>query len=423
MRIFLDVLIFILIVPILFILAYQYGLLDGYVSDDAIPADPFIRAELAQRTSGSDLSQRIDRALDAGNYDDAVMYSDIADYMQVAVEPGTASRLAHEKTLGRAIMRNTGGFFEGFVSGEGSDTASFMGAITSDLTVVGDVRDIGSEGTKLINGEDYSQLVLGLSVVGLAATTATVATGGGALPAKIGVSLLKVAKKAGTLTVRFTRDMTRLVGEAVNFEKLRGTLRTVNLADTSATRHAVADYANGVSMAKLTPVFGDIAALEKERRACGICATDEICGERRRSRSHLQDGRQARYKNARHRRTDGKDQPPCLQDGRQSDPVGRRLGLGLHRGDRRRLHRFAGPQIETAAPDGLTFQAASRKLNRKTPERKLQIIAIAAESSSHTGGLFSKTWARNALRRMTFGPAKISVSTPMNCPIVDSDQT
>lgn len=263
MRIFLDILIFILVVPILFILAFQYGLLDGYVSEDAIPADPFIRAELAQRTSGSDLSQRIDRALDAGNYDDAIMYSDIADYMEVTIEPGTASRLAHEKTLGRAIMRNTGGFFEGFVSGEGSDTASFMGAITSDLTVVGDVRDIGSEGTKLINGEDYSQLVLGLSVVGLAATTATIATGGGALPAKIGVSLLKVAKKAGTLTVRFTRDMTRLVGEAVNFEKLRGTLKTVNLADTSATRHAVADYANGVSMAKLTPVFGDIAALEK----------------------------------------------------------------------------------------------------------------------------------------------------------------
>lgn len=263
MKVFLDVLIFILLVPILFVLAYQNGLLDGYVSDDLIPADPFIKAELAQKTSGGDLSHRIDRALDEGLYDDAVMYADIADYMGVAIEPGTGARLAQEKTLGRTVARNTGSFLEGFVSGEGNDTASFMGALTSDLTVVGDVRDIGSEGTKLINGEEYSQLILGLSVVGLAATTATVATGGGALPARIGVSLLKISKKAGTLTVRFTREMARLLGEAVNFEKFRSMLKGINLADSSATRHAVIDYAGGVSTAKLAPVLADVAALQK----------------------------------------------------------------------------------------------------------------------------------------------------------------
>ena len=263
MRFFLDALIFVLLVPVLFILAYQNGLLDGYVSDDMIPADPFVKAELSQATSGADLSRRIDKALDGGNFDDAVMYADVADYMGATIEPGTAERLAREKSMGRRIARNTGSFFEGFVSGEGSDTASFVGAITSDLTGVGDVRDIGTEGTRLVNGEEYSQLVLGLSVVGLVATAATVATGGGALPERIGISLLKVAKKAGTLSVRFTRDMARLLGEAVNFEKLRGVLKGVNLADSSATRHAVIDYANGVSMARLTPVLGDVAALEK----------------------------------------------------------------------------------------------------------------------------------------------------------------
>ncbi|MEN6543592.1 hypothetical protein [Parvibaculum sp.] len=263
MRLFLDVLIFLLLAPVLFLFAYQRGFLDPYVPDDAIPADPFIRAELAQATSGSDLSRRIDKALDAGNFDDATMYADIADYMGAAIESGTAARLAREKTLSSTVVRNTGSFFEGFLTGEGGDTASFMGAITSDLTVVGDVRDIGSEGTKLINGEEYSQLVLGLSVVGLAATTATVATGGGALPARIGVSIIKVSKKAGALTIRFARDLTRMLGEAVNFERLGRTLKEVNLADSAATRHAIADYANGISMARLAPVFKDVAALEK----------------------------------------------------------------------------------------------------------------------------------------------------------------
>jgi len=243
MRFFFDAVIFILLVPVLFILAYQNGLLDGIVPDDAIPADPFVRAELAQTTSASDLSRRIDKALDAGNFDDAVMYADVADYMGAEIEPGTASRLEAERSLTRTVSRNTGSFFEGFI--------------------VGDVRDIGQEGTKLVQGQDYSKLVLGLSVVGLAATTATIATGGGALPARVGVSLLKVAEKAGTVTVRFGRDMARILGEAVNFEKLKSVLKDVNLADTSATRHAVTDYANGVSMARVTPVLGDVAALER----------------------------------------------------------------------------------------------------------------------------------------------------------------
>tara|TARA_R110000868_G_scaffold161551_3_gene392100 strand:+ start:16535 stop:17587 length:1053 start_codon:yes stop_codon:yes gene_type:complete len=263
MKLFFDAIVFILLAPVLFILAYQNGLLDSVVPDDLVPADPFVRAELTQKTSGSDLSRRIDTALDAKQFDDAVMYADIATYADMPIEAGTATRLEDEKSLTRSVARNTGSFFEGFISGEGSDTASFVGAVTSDLTVVGDVRDIGEEGTKLVKGEDYSQFVLGLSVVGLAATTATIATSGGALPARIGVSLLKVAKKAGTLTADFTKYLTRLIDEAVNFKKLGGTLRSVDLANTSATRRAVTDYAGSISMAKLTPALGEIAALQK----------------------------------------------------------------------------------------------------------------------------------------------------------------
>lgn len=263
MKLFFDAVVFMILAPVLFILAYQNGLLDSVVSDDMVPADPFVRAELMQKTSTSDLSRRIDTALDAKQFDDAVMYADIASYADMPIEAGTASRLENEKSLTRSVARNTGSFFEGFISGEGNDTASFVGAVTSDLTVVGDVRDIGTEGTKLVQGEDYSQFVLGLSVVGLAATTATIATSGGALPARIGVSLLKVAKKAGTLTADFTRYLTRLIDEAVNFKKLGGTLKGVDLANTSATRHAITDYAGSISMAKLTPALGEIAALQK----------------------------------------------------------------------------------------------------------------------------------------------------------------
>lgn len=270
MRFLVSLVVFLLVLPLAFMAAYERGLLDEYVPEDAIPAEPFIKAELSEATSGPDLSRRINGALDENAYDDAVMYAEIAAWAEMPLDPDTQVRLDAENAFARSVTRNTSSFVTGFVTGEGGDTPAFMGAMASDLTVVGDVRDISSEGGKLVRGEEYSQMILGLSVVGLAATTATVATGGGGLPARIGVSILKVAKKAGTVTAGFTRDIVRVLREAVNFDKLGATLRAVDLSDTAATRRAVADYAGGLSMAKVTPLLADVAALE---RAAGPAET------------------------------------------------------------------------------------------------------------------------------------------------------
>ncbi|ABS64240.1 conserved hypothetical protein [Parvibaculum lavamentivorans DS-1] len=263
MRFLFTLVIFLLVLPLVFLFAFQQGLLDDYVADDEIPAEPFIIAELRQETSGADLSRRIDKALDENAYDDAVMYAEIANYIEEPLNADTAMRLEAEDAYARRLTRNTTSFAQGFVTGEGNDTPAFMGAVASDLTVIGDVRDIGSEGAKLARGEEYSKMILGLSVVGLAATTATVATGGGGLPARIGVSLLKIARKTGTITAGLTRDVTRALQEAVNFEKLGGTLRAVDLTNPQATRRAVTEYADGISMARITPILDDVAVLEK----------------------------------------------------------------------------------------------------------------------------------------------------------------
>lgn len=270
MRFLLSLVFFLLALPLLFMFAFERGLLDDYVAEDAIPDEPFIRAELAYRTSGEDLSRRVDDALAARAWDDAAMYAEIAAYMDMPLNPDTQVRLEAENAFARRAARNTGSFVTGFVTGSGDDTPAFMGAVASDLTVVGDIRDIGSEGTKLVRGEEYSKVILGLSVIGLAATTATVATGGGGLPARIGVSVLKVARKAGTITAGFARDVTRILQEAVNFDRLGDTLRAVDLADTAATRRAVTSYADGVSLAKVTPLLDDVAAIE---RAAGPAET------------------------------------------------------------------------------------------------------------------------------------------------------
>lgn len=263
MRFVISLVIFLIALPLFFMAAYEHGLLDDYVHEDDIPVEPFIRAELSEKTTSADLSRRIDEALDNDAYDDAAMYAEIAAYMDMPIAPATQVRLEAENTFTRRTARNTGSFVTGFVTGTGDDAPAFMGAVASDLTVIGDIRDIGSEGTKLVRGEEYSTMILGLSVVGLAATTATVATGGAGLPARVGVSILKVARKAGTITTGFARDVTRLLQEAMNFDKLGDTLRAVDLADTAATRRAISSYADGVSMARVTPVLDDVAALER----------------------------------------------------------------------------------------------------------------------------------------------------------------
>ena len=263
MRLF-NVIFLLLVSPLVLMLAFEHGLLDAYVDDTWLPAEPFIRAELGNVTNGADLSLRAQQALADGDYDDAEMYAGMATYIGTELTPEAKAELDKARSLPARVTRNTGSFFEGFVYGEGNDTASFIGAVTSDLTVIGDVRDISQEGTKMLRGEDYSQLILGLSVVGLAATTATVATGGTALPARIGVSILKVAKKAGTLTAGFTRELREIISQAVNFPKLKETLAGLSLTDTAATRRAIANYRGNISTARLSPLLDDITVLQRQ---------------------------------------------------------------------------------------------------------------------------------------------------------------
>lgn len=264
MRLFNTLFVLLIGLPVLFFIAYDNGWLDEYVEDNWIPAEPLVKAELRATVPPEELDRRIQDALAKDDYADAELYAGVADYAAIPLSDETRAQMEEAGSTFNQLRRGGGSFFEGFVYGRGSDTVSFMGALTSDLTVVGDVRDIAGEGEKLVRGEDYSQLVLGLSVAGVAATAATVGTGGAALPARAGLSLLKIARKAGTLTASFAGELRRLVSEAVQFGKLRDTLRGARLDDLGATRRAVSDYADSVSFTRLTPVLEDMNSLQRQ---------------------------------------------------------------------------------------------------------------------------------------------------------------
>jgi hypothetical protein len=160
-------------------------------------------------------------------------------------------------------VRNTWEFGEGFATGEGDTNAGIAGAVSSDLTVVGDVRDIAAEGGKMVAGQEYNELVLGLSVVGLGVTAATIATGGGGIVVKAGVSLFKAARRTGRLTKEFAETLTRLTSDAVNMPLLRQTLRSTDLTDLAKTQRVFSDYGRNVRAAKLIPVLSRMSEIHK----------------------------------------------------------------------------------------------------------------------------------------------------------------
>jgi hypothetical protein len=223
-----------------------------------IPIEKAVKADLTAASSPGLINRRILDALERDDVEEADMYIEIAKFLDYQMPEETLTRINDAHELSATVVRNTFQFGEGFVTGKGDSNAGLAGAVTSDLTVIGDLRDITTEGTRMLSGEDYSELILGLSVVGIGITAATIATGGGGIVAKAGVSLLKAAKRGGKLTNEFAGVLTRLTRDAVNFPLLRQTLRTTDLTDLTKTQRALGDYGRNVRAARLLPVLGKL---------------------------------------------------------------------------------------------------------------------------------------------------------------------
>ncbi len=200
---------------------------------------------------------------DAG---DAMVWLETARKLGIPLAGGLEAAAYAVQAREDSLETQFADFLEGFVTGRGDSVAGLGGAITGDLTVYGDVRDIAIEGGKMLAGEEYSELILGLSAVGIAATAGTVATGGGGMVVKAGLSVFKFAKRAGHMTAAFAARLTRLADDAVDMPAFKRFLREVNLTDPDASWTALSKYARGVRGARIFEVMGK---MEDIRAAVG----------------------------------------------------------------------------------------------------------------------------------------------------------
>ena len=112
----------------------------------------------------------------------------------------------------------------GLWTGEPTDLASLAGTAVGDLFVFGDIRDAAREGTRYLTGQQADPWILGLAGVGHRHHRRDLCLAWPGAPGRIGLSLVKAARRAGRLNPALA---VRAAREAVKVEKAGGLVELV----------------------------------------------------------------------------------------------------------------------------------------------------------------------------------------------------
>lgn len=98
-------------------------------------------------------------------------------------------------------------------------------ALPFELTPAGDLNALRRAGGDYLAGDDIDRLDVGLAVVGLGATGAVLVSGGTSYSLKAGTSLLRMARRLGTITAPLAARLSTLVGDAVRWDRMGDLVR------------------------------------------------------------------------------------------------------------------------------------------------------------------------------------------------------
>jgi hypothetical protein len=199
-------------------------------------------------------------ALDANDADLAQSFVDLAADRGVPVPPELKQKVTAAVDDANSASAAAGSFASGLITGEPKDMAGLAGTALGDLFVFGDIRDAIREGSRLISGENYDQLILGLSCVGIAITAGTYATVGAATPVRLGLTAVKAASKTGRLSARLASWIGRSLRGVVDWSALKraGSSVTEPAVAVRAAREAVkVEKADG-----LVKLVGDVGTVQ-----------------------------------------------------------------------------------------------------------------------------------------------------------------
>jgi hypothetical protein len=198
--------------------AFEAGALLAAQDDPAALADLTLTKT---RFDSAAAEQEIETALTANDPSLAHSFLELARERGVTVAPALAARVEEAVATANSVSATAKNFGRGFITGEPDSLSSLAGTAAGDLFVFGDIRDAVREGKRLATGEKVDELVLALACVGLAITAGTYASLGAAGPARVGVSVMKAARKTGRLSAQMGEWIGRSVRDVVDWSALK----------------------------------------------------------------------------------------------------------------------------------------------------------------------------------------------------------
>ena len=223
----------------------------------AVADDPVrISDQALDRTFNRDVAEReINAALASGDVDLAQSFVALAADRGLAVDPALAAKVKNASAQHSSVADTAGRFVHGLWTGEPTDLASLAGTACGDLFVFGDIRDAAREGTHYLMGEHYDPWILGLAGVGIAITAATYATAGVTAPERVGLSVVKAARRSGklnpVLAVRAAREAVKVEAAGGLIELAENTGRVEAKAGTQAAIDSLAVAEEPQDMSRL----------------------------------------------------------------------------------------------------------------------------------------------------------------------------
>ncbi len=218
-----------------------------------------VKKELKSIATKPYLEEKIIASINTENTDDLNMYLNIVDFLNIKLSDNIKIKIKEYNSILNTSLRNTKDFSKSFITGKSENSIGFAGSLASDLTLVGDIRDISKEGKKLVKGEKYDEFILGISVIGLGLSISQVFTAGSTTALKIGASTLKFAKKSGRITKSFAKIISSKLSKSMDFKLLK----KLDFTNFSRLRKSFSSFSKTINFTHTSKLFEKINRLRK----------------------------------------------------------------------------------------------------------------------------------------------------------------
>jgi len=238
--------------------AYESGWLLAKRDDPAAIAERRIDGSFTADVANREIAA----ALAADDADLANSFVALARDRGVAVDPALLAKLDEANGTAATAARDAQSFAQGLVTGEPDDVVGFAGTALGDLFVFGDIRDAVREGTRLATGQQADELILGLACVGIAVTAGTYASMGLGTPARVGLSLVKAARKTGSIGGRLAATVVRMLRGIVDWSALRRAFADASVTEPAVAVRAAREAIKTEKVGGLTRLMTDVGTVQ-----------------------------------------------------------------------------------------------------------------------------------------------------------------